>query len=103
MSLLFAVCERTGKTIPLAQGILGASEVTGVWYFACQDIKPPNGEYHTSLEKLTRSPADFVDWMAHLKSKTWFDADKFMDFFIRLRGASSRCTARVIEAQSPNA
>jgi hypothetical protein len=80
-----ARCERTGKSIPLSNGYLVANASTGDWFFVCEEAEEGEYEYYFPLASMLRSPESFVDHMAHLNEKTWFDSGKFFAFFDRLR------------------
>lgn len=80
-----AKCDRTGKLIKLSEGFLAADTSTGEWSFVCSDAPEIHGEYATQITRLILSPEVLVDWMAHLNEKSWFSAQKFLDFFTRFR------------------
>jgi hypothetical protein len=80
-----AKCERTGKDISLRDGFFTADPFTGEWSFVGKDAPEKSGEYNVAVDDLLSSPKSLVDWLAHLHEKTWFDPEKFFQFFERFR------------------
>lgn len=85
MKFKTAKCERTGADILLSDGWLVADASTGEWSFVSIDANEKAYDYHIELRELIKSPEAFVDWLAHLSEKTWFDPRKFFAFFERFR------------------
>jgi len=85
MQFKTAKCERTGHQILLGDGFFTADPATGNWSFICIDAPEMLGEYNIHITELTKSPEAFCDWIAHLNEKTWFDANKFANFFTKFR------------------
>jgi len=85
MEFKTAACERTGHKILLSDGYFVANPSTAEWSFVSIDAPESPGDYNVAVESLTKSPEAFVDWIAHLNDKTWFDAKKFANFFSRFR------------------
>jgi hypothetical protein len=80
-----AKCDRTKEDIKLANGFFVANPKTGEWYFLGPNAQESQDDYSVAVVELLSGPEKFVDWMAHLNEKTWFQPDKFFDFFDRLR------------------
>lgn len=85
MEIKTAKCERTGRRIPVSDGTYVVNVRSGEWSFICNEAPDKEGDYLISVERFTRSPEAFVDWIAHLNGKPWFDAKKFADFMTRFR------------------
>ena len=85
MKFKTAKCERTGNEILLSDGFFVADTATNEWSFESIDAPENSGDYNIAVSSLTKSPEAFIDWMAHLEEKTWFNANKFISFFTRLR------------------
>jgi hypothetical protein len=85
MKFKTATCKRTGHSILLSDGFFVANPGTAEWSFVAIDAPESHGDYNVAVASLTKSPEAFVDWIAHLNEKTWFDAKKFADFFTRFR------------------
>lgn len=79
-----AKCERTGNVVLLTDGYFVA-DAEANWLFVCVDAPDNPGDYNIEVSSLIKSPEAFIDWMAHLREKTWFNADKFFKFFTQLR------------------
>jgi len=77
--------DHSGKEIPLSDGVFVASVATSQWYFVATDEVKAEGEYAVPVSALLKSPEAFIDWMAHLQEKPWFDGASFLEFFMRLR------------------
>ena len=84
-----AKCDRTNSKTIMADGFFVAEPSTGEWLFVCKDAPDLPGDYCIKVADIFKSPAAFVDWIAHLNEKTWFDPNKFADFFTRLRKANN--------------
>ncbi|MBN2208031.1 MAG: hypothetical protein JW759_01870 [Candidatus Coatesbacteria bacterium] len=80
-----AKCERTGNRIPIEDGFFVGSPLTGEWEFVSIDAPEARAEYNVRVGDLVGSPAALVDWLAHLREKTWFKPDLFFAFFTRFR------------------
>lgn len=80
-----AICEISGQKILLSEGFFIADPRTSEWSFVCKNAPEIFAEYWIPVTELIKSPEAFVDWIAHLNEKTWFNAKKFTDFFTRLR------------------
>ena len=80
-----ATCERNGQEIPIDNGFFVASTKTGVWSFISVDAPEVHSDYFIPVKDIVKSPEALVDWMAHLNEKSWFDANKLLDFFTRFR------------------
>jgi hypothetical protein len=85
MTAKMAKCESTGKEIVLAEGYLVTDVSTGEWTFMSINAPDRSFDYSVRLRDLVKSPEAFVDWLAHLNEKTWFDSGKVFAFFTRLR------------------
>ena len=86
MKFKTAKCNRTGIQTPLSDGFFVADIDAGEWQFVGQNVPEKSGsEYSIAVSRIVSSPEAFVDWMGHLNEKSWFDAEKFADFFTRLR------------------
>jgi len=85
VKLKTATCERSGKNTPLSEGALVARPSTGEWLFISMDEERPNGDYCIAVGSFLDSPDSPKNWIAHLKRKTWFDAQKFADFLHRFQ------------------
>ena len=83
-----ATCERTGRKISLIEGFFVADSSTGEWSFVSIDAPEMHNDYSIPVDDIVKSPEEWVDWIAHLNEKTWFDAKKFLDFFTRFRSAN---------------
>lgn len=90
MSAGFATCERTGKSIPLSAGAFVATTSTGDWEFIAIDAYVDDEGYAIPVAKLTKSPEEFVDLIALLSTKEWFNATKFFELFRKLRSELSK-------------
>ena len=77
-------CEITGKLIPLSEGYIVCND-TGDWRFICKKAADNQCDYDFPIKDLTKCTHSFIDWIGHLNGKGWFDAKKFIDFFVRLR------------------
>lgn len=80
-----ATCERTGNSIRLSDGFFTFNKRTKDWLFLSADAPEKAGDYNIEVSQLVKSPEALVDWIAHLSGKSWFDAKKFCDFFVRFR------------------
>lgn len=89
MSHKTAVCERTGKTLPLTEGAFVAAPGTAEWSFISVTAPEQHGDYCIPVAAMVKSPEALVDWIAQINEKTWFDAKKFADFFTRFRRANN--------------
>lgn len=78
-------CVRTGREIAIADGYLVGEPLTGEWHFIADDAPETGADYSIPIKDLIRSPAEFVDWMAHLDEKTWFRPSEFIKCFARIR------------------
>ena len=78
-------CSRTGKEIPLIEGFFVADPSNGSWSFVQESACEIVGDYNIPVSALISTPEAFVDWMAHINEKAWFDAKKFVDFFTKFR------------------
>ena len=84
-----AKCERTGKAIPIEDGFFVAEPGTGSWQFIAKGSPENHGDYDIAVSDLIKSPESLVDWLAHLRQKSWFDPAAFFDFFVRFRKDNS--------------
>ena len=80
-----ARCERSGRELLLSDGAFVANTSSRQWYFVAADEVRAEGEYPVPVSALLKSPETFIDWMAHLQEKPWFDGPSFLEFFSRLR------------------
>lgn len=85
MKFKTAKCERTGNEVLLSDGYFVAETDKGEWFFVSIDAPERHGDYNISVSSLTKSPEALIDWLAHLEDKTWFNSNKFVSFFSRLR------------------
>jgi hypothetical protein len=82
-----AKCERTGETVDLADGYFVGHFHTGEWQFNSRDAPSEMHDYNVAVMQILGSPREFCDWMAHLYQKSWFDPNKFFQFFVRFKEA----------------
>jgi len=78
-------CEKTGEKIRFVDGFLICNTNTGEWQFVCAEAEQNPAEYYIPVKEMLSSDWEFIDWMAHISEKTWFDPQKWFDFFRRLR------------------
>lgn len=84
-----AICERTSKSLPVAEGFFVADVGSAEWSFVSKDAPEKHGDYNVAVASIVKSPEALVDWIAHLNEKTWFDSKKFADFFTGFRKANN--------------
>lgn len=81
-------CNFTKKKILLQDALLAADATNGEWFVCCQteaDKKQENGFYVLKFSLLIKTPEEFIDSMALLNRKPWFDPQKFFNFFSKVR------------------
>jgi hypothetical protein len=77
-------CERSGRTIRWAQGILVADLVSGDWSFVSPQAVDDLQDYQLPLAGLLQSPGAMAAQVAQLRAKTWFRPEKFTQLLDRL-------------------
>lgn len=80
-----AKCQATGAQIPLDKGFLVGNSHTGEWSFQSSQAPEKMADYAIPLGDVAASPQGLVDWLAHLREKSWFDPAKFFDFMVSFR------------------
>lgn len=85
MKTITAKCSTTGQEILLNKGYFVAVIETGEWKFISNEAPETSGLYQVRIADIIKSPQAFVDWMAHLYEKSWFNADKFFRFLTTFR------------------
>lgn len=82
-----AVCQRTGKAVPLSEGCFFASQGAREWAFMSVDAEQ-HGDYCIPIADIVKSRESLDKWLALLNQKTWFDEGKFVAFFTRFCAAN---------------
>jgi hypothetical protein len=60
----------------------------GKWFFVCSQALEDRNEYDVPINEFFASPANTVDWLAHLAEKQWFNAEDFCAMIHRFRKAT---------------
>ena len=78
-------CDRSCKEIELSKGCFVCDD-NGNWFFMTpRYANAVSYGYVIPVKDFIKSAEEFVDWMAHLSEKGWFDQKKFFTFFKRIR------------------
>lgn len=80
-----AKCQISGVDIPILDGMFCIDRSNGDVHFVAKGQKVSNDFYQVETKTLFSSPESTIDWLAHLYSKRWFDAEKFFSFIYKFR------------------
>lgn len=78
-------CENSGNEIDISEGFLTANQYTGQWKFTYDQNPEEQNNYYIYIGEIIESPEAFVDFLAHLRQKPWFNPDDFFDFILRFK------------------
>lgn len=78
-------CEECGEQIDPRDYYLVADAASGKWQV--EDSKCDTHGYHIDIEDFEDDP---VDWLAHMSTKEWFNAQDFCEALRRLRDSGYR-------------